>query len=73
MKELLFAIVEGLVTDKSAIQITEDPVFFFTGGAVVNQQTGRIPRFGRSLRNALLRQFIVKIGSFQYITLNQQC
>ena len=26
MKELLFAIVEGLVTDKSAIQITEDPV-----------------------------------------------
>ncbi|MBR3268452.1 MAG: KH domain-containing protein [Oscillospiraceae bacterium] len=26
MKELLFAIVEGLITDKSAIQITEDEV-----------------------------------------------
>jgi len=26
MKELLYAIVEGLITDKSAIQITEDEV-----------------------------------------------
>ncbi len=26
MKELLYAIVEGLVTDKTAIQITEDAV-----------------------------------------------
>ncbi|MCQ2417133.1 MAG: KH domain-containing protein [Oscillospiraceae bacterium] len=26
MKELLYAIVEGLVTDKTAIQITEDEV-----------------------------------------------